>query len=529
LTELDNKSKSPPQADLLGQRIGDYQVLRRLGSGGMADVYLADQISLRRKVALKVLKAELEKDEGYVKRFVREAQAAAALVQSNIVQIYEVGQKDGVHYIAQEYIPGRNLRQFIARFGAVQPAMALNVLRQTGQALQKAGEFGVIHRDIKPENIMLNPNGEVKVTDFGLARIQNNRQKNDLTQIGIAMGTPLYMSPEQVEGRAVDPRSDIYSLGVTAWHMLAGYPPFDGENALSVALQHVRVEPEDLQGLRPDVPPELCAIIKKMMAKDPANRHSNSAELLRELRTVHMDLDGELDSIASKLAESRKDVDDSQANVSTTGLAATRQLQHLMRDNDRVRLFWRRTTIAAIVLAVMGVVAGALVAWINPPRNLLVESASAVIDAIPKEATAEKQYRAALWANTREHFLAVERYFPPDKAEPDQHYKTLLFNRQAWLQLGIIYLQDDPILPDAYVCFEKLESADETALYFQVSGKAGLAIFLDSYNSNIQARRYLMEIEDSKGIELLDEALRSRVRGLFEKYNLMVPGFTTST
>lgn len=501
----------------------------------MADVYLADQISLQRKVALKVLKAELEKDEAYVKRFVREAQAAAALVQSSIVQIYEVGHKDGVHYIAQEYIPGRNLRQFIARFGAVQPAMALNVIRQTGQALQKAGEMGVIHRDIKPENIMLSPSGEVKVTDFGLARIQNSAKSNELTQIGIAMGTPLYMSPEQVEGKPVDPRSDIYSLGVTAWHMLAGYPPFDGENALSVALQHVRVEPADLQKIRPDVPPELCDIIKKMMAKDPANRFNNAGDLLRELRKVQIDLEGELDSLASRLAETRKDLtDEDQTHVSTTGLAATRQLQQLMRKHDRVRRFWIRTVISVVVLGMAGIAAGAIAAWINPPRNLLAESVNAVIDAIPREETAEKQYRAALLSsnNSKEHFLAVERHFPPDKAAQDEVNKTLYYNRMAWLQLGMIYLADNATLPEAYACFEKLEEADDLAMYFQVSGKAGLAIILDQFNNDIQVRRYLIEvieIEESKGIDLLNETLRGRVRELYEKYGLMAPGFRTAT
>ncbi len=196
----------------------------------MADVYLAEQVSLRRKIALKVLKKELARDQSYVERFRREAQSAAALVQANIVQIYEVGEIDGHNFIAQEYVPGRNLRQYLSRFGAVEPIMTMNVMRQVALALQKAGELNVIHRDIKPENILLSPGGEAKVADFGLARINNDAARQALTQIGITMGTPLYMSPEQIEGRSVDPRSDIYSLGITAYQMLAGKPPFRRES-----------------------------------------------------------------------------------------------------------------------------------------------------------------------------------------------------------------------------------------------------------------------------------------------------------
>ena len=195
--------------DLTGRTVADYRVLRRLGRGGMADVYLAQQVSLKRNVALKVLKPELARDSSYIQRFQREAQSAALLVQANIVQIYEVGEHEGLHYIAQEYVIGRNLREYIARNGAVKPVLAINVLRQSALALSKADQHNVIHRDIKPENIMLTPAGEVKVTDFGLARINNEEADNNLTQIGITMGTPLYMSPEQVEGQKIDIRSDI--------------------------------------------------------------------------------------------------------------------------------------------------------------------------------------------------------------------------------------------------------------------------------------------------------------------------------
>ncbi|HEY2760492.1 MAG TPA: serine/threonine-protein kinase, partial [Pirellulales bacterium] len=259
--------------DLSGRQLGDYRLLRRLGRGAMADVYLAEQGSLRRQVALKILKRELAADETYVRRFDMEAQAAASLVQANIVQIYEVGFIDPWHYIAQEYVEGQNVAQYLQRHGTLDFKLAMAVLRQVTAALCKAADRGIVHRDIKPENIMLAKSGEVKVADFGLARIGAGEETMKLTQVGITMGTPLYMSPEQVEGRQLDPRSDIYSLGITCYHMLAGQPPFRGDTALSVALQHVRTQPERLENLRSDIPPALSRVVHKMLSKDPAERY----------------------------------------------------------------------------------------------------------------------------------------------------------------------------------------------------------------------------------------------------------------
>ncbi len=237
-----DESGAAVEPDLSGRTLGDYQLIRQLGAGGMSNVYLAEQLSLRRKVALKVLKRRLSQDASYVRRFHREAQAAAKLVHANIVQIYEVGDRDGYHYIAQEYVPGRNLKQVLDRDGVVKARPAVSIMRRVLAALKKAGEEGITHRDIKPENIMIAPNGDVKVADFGLARIDEEKGV-DLTQIGVTMGTPLYMSPEQVEGRHVDRRSDLYSLGVSCYHMLAGRPPFQGDTPLSIAVQHLKDAP----------------------------------------------------------------------------------------------------------------------------------------------------------------------------------------------------------------------------------------------------------------------------------------------
>jgi serine/threonine-protein kinase len=239
----------------------------------MAEVYLAEQFPLKRWVAVKILRPELADDPTCVKRFEREAQAAASLVHANIVQIHEVGHVDGLHYIVQEYVQGQNLRDWLIRNGPPLLQPALSIMRQIAAALGKAAEQGVIHRDIKPENIMITSAGEVKVADFGLARVirENDAEATSLTQAGITMGTPLYMSPEQVEGRALDHRSDLYSFGVLCYHMLTGKPPFVGDTALAVAVQHVKKQPRGLEMQPPDLPPACAAWCIRCWPRNPTS------------------------------------------------------------------------------------------------------------------------------------------------------------------------------------------------------------------------------------------------------------------
>src|SRR5215469_233950 len=217
------------EADQTGKTLGDFRLLRRLGRGGMGEVYVAEQSSLKRKVALKLLRADLAADANALKRFKAEAEAVARATHANIVQVYAIGETEGLHYMALEYVEGKNLREYLEKKGTPEALVALSIMRQVAAALQRASELGIIHRDIKPENILVTKKGEVKVADFGLSRIfADNQQPLNLTQSGVTMGTPLYMSPEQVEGKPVDPRTDIYSFGVTCYHLLAGRPPFRG-------------------------------------------------------------------------------------------------------------------------------------------------------------------------------------------------------------------------------------------------------------------------------------------------------------
>ena len=276
--------------DLSHRRIGEFLLLRRLGSGGMADVYLAEQSSLDRQVAVKVLRSESLQGGGEVllKRFEQEARAAGGLSHPNVVQIITTGREGNLAWIVQEYVPGLNLSQWIRRHGPPDYATGLRWLQQTAAALRAAAEAGIVHRDVKPENILLTRSGTAKVTDFGLAQLNQPRQpRMNLTQAGTTMGTPWYMSPEQIEGGRLDHRSDQYSLGVTAWHMFAGRPPFPGKNPMAVAVQHLRERPPALSGFRADLPVALCRVIERMMQKKPDDRFSDMGVLEEALLALN--------------------------------------------------------------------------------------------------------------------------------------------------------------------------------------------------------------------------------------------------
>lgn len=284
---LPNSEPAPASAaDLTGRTLGEFHILRRLGAGGMGQVYLARQLSLKRQVALKLLRHDLTADQTALKRFQAEAEAVARLNHPNIVQVYGAGEADGMRYMALEFVEGRNLRDHLARKGPPDLPVALSIVRQVATALQKAHDQGIVHRDIKPENILVTKKVEVKVTDFGLSRFFTGAEAVHLTQSGVTLGTPLYLSPEQAQGRAVDHRSDLYSFGVTCYHLLAGEPPFKGSTAVEVALKHVTDQPRPLAELRPDLPPDLCGMVHKMMAKNPDERYQSAREILRDLAKV---------------------------------------------------------------------------------------------------------------------------------------------------------------------------------------------------------------------------------------------------
>ena len=272
--------------DLSNCTLGEFRLLRRLGAGGMATVYLAEQISLKRNVANKVMRSDFGGDETYQKRFEHEARAAAGLNHPNIVQVFAVGEADNVQYIAQEYVQGMNLRQYLQKKKPPTAHVAMHLMKQVSSALHAAHQAGIVHRDIKPENIMVTRRMVAKVTDFGLAQLTLGGERVNLTQMGITMGTPLYMSPEQVNGASVDARSDLYSMGVTFYHLLSGNPPFRAETAFALAYKHLNEHAAPLGKLRPDLPPSLIQLINRLMSKDRAERFPDARAVLAELKRI---------------------------------------------------------------------------------------------------------------------------------------------------------------------------------------------------------------------------------------------------
>jgi serine/threonine-protein kinase len=250
----------------------------------MADVYLAEQESLGRHVAVKVLRLEALRHPAAIDRFAQEARAAASLVHGNIVQIHEVACIDGIHFLAAEYVAGPSLKAWLAARGPLDVRQGLAMLAQVGSALARAAQHGIVHRDIKPENLLVTPAGEVKVADFGLARVLSSAV--DLTQEGMTLGTPLYMSPEQGQGGAVDSRSDLYSLGATIYHLLVGHPPFTGPTPVSVVMAHIQEPLVPLATLRPDLPAALCTIVERLLAKRPDDRFQSPGDLLQAVEEV---------------------------------------------------------------------------------------------------------------------------------------------------------------------------------------------------------------------------------------------------
>ena len=266
-----------------GQKINDrYEVKALIGEGGMANVYLGYDSILERDVAIKVLRGDLADDEKFVRRFRREAQSASLLNHPNIVQIYDVGEDDGNFYIVMEYINGQTLKQIIKKRKRLSISETIDIMCQLTDGLSSAHDSYIIHRDIKPQNIMILDDGMVKITDFGIAMAVN---ASDLTQTNSVMGSVHYLPPEQASGRGSTIKSDIYSLGIMLYEMLAGTMPFRGETAVEIAMKHLKSPMPSIRKLRDDVPQSLENIILKAAAKNPKNRYNNVRELYDDLKT----------------------------------------------------------------------------------------------------------------------------------------------------------------------------------------------------------------------------------------------------
>jgi serine/threonine-protein kinase len=269
---------------------GRYEVLSRIGTGGMADVYLARDQLLGRQVAVKLLHHRFAEDQEFVERFRREASSAAGLSHPNVVAIFDRGEWDGTYYIAMEYLPGRSLKTVVREQGPLDPLSAIDIVAQILHAARFAHGRGVIHRDLKPHNVILDEEGRAKVTDFGIARAG----ASDMTLTGSIMGTAQYLSPEQAQGQAVSAASDLYAIGIVLYELLAGAVPFDGETAVTIALKQVSATAPAASALNPAVPPELDAVVARALAKDPAERFADADEFLAALEYVRQLISGEV-------------------------------------------------------------------------------------------------------------------------------------------------------------------------------------------------------------------------------------------
>ena len=265
-----------------GQKINDrYEIIKSIGEGGMANVYLANDNILDRKVAIKVLRGDLENNEKFIRRFQREAKSVSDLSHPNIVEVYDVGEEEGQHYIVMEYIDGRTLKQLIQKRGALTVAEVVDIMTQLTDGLSAAHEAYIIHRDIKPQNIMILDNGMIKITDFGIAMTLNATQ---LTQTNSVMGSVHYLPPEQASGQTATTKSDIYSAGILMYELLTGTVPFKGENAVEIALKQMKERIPSIRKQNPLIPQSIENIVLRATAKNPKNRYNDTREMYNDLK-----------------------------------------------------------------------------------------------------------------------------------------------------------------------------------------------------------------------------------------------------
>ena len=406
---------------------GRYRVMRKLGAGGMADVYLAEDEELGRRVAIKILNDRHANDESFVERFRREAKNAAGLSHPNIVSIYDRGEAEGTYYIAMEYLDGRTLKELLIARGPMPIADAIHHTRQILNALRFAHKKGVVHRDIKPHNVMVDGDGRLKVTDFGIARAGASQ----MTEAGAIVGTAQYLSPEQARGAAVDQRSDLYSIGVVLYEMLTGNVPFTGESPVEIAMKHLSDTPRPPSSIRPEIPPDLDMVVLRALAKNPDDRFQTAEEMDAEL--AHIADGGSVTAITADAAT---------AVLSGTSLASAPTAIASPRRERRPGTYRyqdpppRRRTIWPWLLAILGLVAALLAGWFAYGRIQDTLSGSGTVSVPPVE-------------GIREH-LAVQRLVGRG-LEPDVKRQP---NTDPNVRVGFVYDQD----PNAGIRVDKTSS-----------------------------------------------------------------------
>jgi len=288
---------SAPQAETLRMPLKElstgtifarrYEVIEELGKGGMGRVYKVFDKKIKEKVALKLLRPEISSDEETVERFSNELKYARKIIHKNVCRMFDLGEEQGTHYITMEYVSGEDLKSMIRMMGRLSPGQAVSITRQVCEGLSEAHKLGVVHRDLKPQNIMIDREGNARIMDFGIAR---SLKAKGITDGGIIIGTPEYMSPEQVEGKEIDERADIYALGVILFEMLTGKVPFEGDTPLSIAVKHKTEMPPDPRKLNAQVPPDLSQLILNCLEKDKKKRPQSAEEVLSQLGKIEQEV-----------------------------------------------------------------------------------------------------------------------------------------------------------------------------------------------------------------------------------------------
>jgi eukaryotic-like serine/threonine-protein kinase len=322
---------------------GRYLVESELGRGGMATVFKGTDTVLGRPVAVKVLSPQYSGDANFVTRFRREAQAAASLNHPNLVSVYDTGTDDGVHFIVMEYVEAKTLADYLAGGGRIMPERSIEIAEAVCDALSVAHAHGIIHRDIKPANVMITSKGDVKVTDFGIARVITGA--DTLAQTAAVLGTASYLSPEQAQSQPVDQRSDIYSLGVALYEMVTGRPPFSGDSPVMVASKHVLEQPTPPSKLNPDVSTELEAVIMKAMAKNPDNRYQDAEEMKADLERARLGQGVQATPLLPESAQTQR--------IAPAG-PPTAVLPPAAPEDGGRRRWWIPALIILLILAVLG-------------------------------------------------------------------------------------------------------------------------------------------------------------------------------
>jgi beta-lactam-binding protein with PASTA domain/predicted Ser/Thr protein kinase len=334
---------------------GRYRVLRKIGGGGMADVYLCEDLTLGRRVALKVLLQRFLDDPNFVERFRREAKAAAGLNQANLVSIYDWGEVDGTYFIVMEYVEGETLKDLVRRQGRLGGSEAVRILLQLLAALEFAHRSGIVHRDVKPQNVMLDRHGNVKVMDFGIARAGDS----GITEAGSILGTAQYLAPEQAKGQRVDERSDLYSVGIVLYEMLTGTVPFKGDSAVTVALKHVNEMAAEPAQLVPGLPYALNQIVLKAIAKDPDQRYQTADQFARDLRSAQVG--GPVAAAAFDPGAEATRLMGAGAGAGATSVMTGGPLAQTTGDRGRRRRRWRWVLVIVLLLLVIAAAAYGLV------------------------------------------------------------------------------------------------------------------------------------------------------------------------